>query len=379
MRVAALLPRLFCLLAVYSWTGYPLALLFLRKLGYRRPASAAPFGPPTSVGVLVAARNEEAVIGGRIANILACKIHIPVAVYVVSDGSTDGTVETARSIGLEAIRVVDVPGGRGKTCAQNIALRRICEDVIVFTDADTQWQTDTLRTLIRAFDDSATGAAAGLLRWKNIGETAVTSAGGAYWRFELALWRLEHSLGLQHAGSGALLAVRRRLIPEMPESTGEDTLLPMIIAGLGYRVAFVEESVAFESRVESARAEFRSRVRMTIRGFDAFSVGMRRCLARRELALAWAIWSHKWMRWTSPTWGILAVASTFLVSRRAFVRLIVMGVVVSAAGWYGTSSRGSRSPILGRLGALVVVNAAFLKASFNKIFGVEIKGYVSPD
>src|SRR5688572_3565743 len=109
-------------LLVYAQVGYPLLLAALARVARTRkpvPASAAQDDVP-SVSLIVAAYDEGAVIGAKVANALA--LDYPrdrLEVIVASDGSADGTVSEARRAGAD--RVLDLPRG-GKIRAQDTAV-----------------------------------------------------------------------------------------------------------------------------------------------------------------------------------------------------------------------------------------------------------------
>src|SRR4029450_999449 len=73
-----------------TYVGFP-AIALLRGRLYRRGVASAPITPFLSV--LIAAHNEERVIGERLANLLEQDYPADrMEVIVVSDGCTDGTV-----------------------------------------------------------------------------------------------------------------------------------------------------------------------------------------------------------------------------------------------------------------------------------------------
>src|SRR5688572_16443255 len=78
-------------LLFYTYVGYPLVLVLLARWRKTAPHSEAPDVWPT-VSVVLAAHNEDAVIRGRIENLLG--LDYPkdrLEIFVVSDASTDRT------------------------------------------------------------------------------------------------------------------------------------------------------------------------------------------------------------------------------------------------------------------------------------------------
>src|SRR5580700_8199283 len=100
---------------LYAFLGYPLVLLALR-LGIHREVRKAPIRP--FVSLLIPAHNEARVIARKIENSLA--LDYPrdrIEIVIVSDGSSDETVNIARATG--GARVLSLPQNRGKVAALN--------------------------------------------------------------------------------------------------------------------------------------------------------------------------------------------------------------------------------------------------------------------
>lgn len=101
------------------------------------------------VTAIVAAFNEEKTIGG----ILAPLISSPFIdeVIVVSDGSTDSTVDIARSF---EVRVIALRQNHGKGNAMRVAFSHAIGDVVFFVDADMVNLTgEHIRDLVRPVVD----------------------------------------------------------------------------------------------------------------------------------------------------------------------------------------------------------------------------------
>ena len=135
-----------------------------RLIAERRPAPGllAPsmFFRPTEVAVLIAAHDEELVIADAVA---AARALVPARnVFVVSDGSSDATVNRARDAGATAW---DLVPNRGKAGAIRAGLQRfrIPErfPLLLLLDADSRPRPDYLRTGLPLFTDPRVVAVAG--------------------------------------------------------------------------------------------------------------------------------------------------------------------------------------------------------------------------
>lgn len=98
-----------------------------------------------SVAVIIPAYNEASRIGPVISAVTRARC-VP-EVIVVSDGSTDGTAETARSLG---VRVIELERNVGKGGAMKAGLDATAAEVVAFIDADLVGLTpDHVDELIR--------------------------------------------------------------------------------------------------------------------------------------------------------------------------------------------------------------------------------------
>jgi len=84
--------------------------------------------------VCVPAYNSKATLPSTLDSIFSQEIR-PHRVVVIDDGSTDGTSETAREIGVWTISTPN----RGTAAARNVGLRALCCDYVAFVDADDMW------------------------------------------------------------------------------------------------------------------------------------------------------------------------------------------------------------------------------------------------
>lgn len=153
--------------------GYSFRTVLVPALGGRRPALAPAAsegagadsqpGPLPAVDVVVAARDEQAVIGRLVERIAA--LHYPsqqVRLWVVDDGSSDRTPQLladlqARHGFLQVLRREPDAGG-GKSGALNLALAQLRAPWMLVLDADADLQPDTLERLIPLAEAGGWGA-----------------------------------------------------------------------------------------------------------------------------------------------------------------------------------------------------------------------------
>ena len=227
-------------LIVYAHLGYPLLLRGLVALfGERRSRVAS--GELPRVSLIVPAHDEEVVIERKLANARA--LDYPedlLEVIVASDGSSDRTVELARSAGAD--QVLELPRG-GKVAALNAAVRQATAEILAFSDANSYWRPDALRRLVARFADERVGYACGQVRFEG-GQGG--NQEGLYWRYEMAVRSMETRLAGITAGNGGIYAVRREAYIELDPSRGQDIGFPFELTKRGWRAVYEPEAVAEE-------------------------------------------------------------------------------------------------------------------------------------
>jgi cellulose synthase/poly-beta-1,6-N-acetylglucosamine synthase-like glycosyltransferase len=281
-------------LIVYTHLGYPLVLWALVHLRGRTAATGPGAGSP-SVSLIVAAYDEEEVIEAKVANALA--LDYPrerLELIVASDGSTDRTVERARTAGADL--VLDLPRG-GKIAAQNAAADRAGGEVLAFSDANSLWRPDALRRLVEPFADPAVGYVCGQVRFLDPGGGNLE---GAYWRYEMAVRKMESALAGVTAGNGAIYAVRGDDYLPLPAAASHDLSFPFELAKRGRRSLYVPAARAEEKMTPTLEGEFARKRRMMVGLWDiVVREGMLRPRGYSPL-YAFQLASHRLLRYLTP-------------------------------------------------------------------------------
>jgi cellulose synthase/poly-beta-1,6-N-acetylglucosamine synthase-like glycosyltransferase len=243
---------------VWTHLGYPALAGAIARLR-PRPVRKADVTP--TVSLIVAAHDEETVIGRRIENLL--ELDYPpeqLEIVVTSDASTDGTDAIVEEIaGREPrVRLVRCPRG-GKVAAQDEAVRRTSSEIVAFSDANAIWAPNALRLLVRSFADPDVALVVGQVRLER---PDGTNREGAYWRYELWLREQESAIGSITGGNGAIYAVRRGDYVEVDPRFGHDLSLPYLMVQSGRRAVYEPDAQSFEKPSRDLEDEYRRKVRM---------------------------------------------------------------------------------------------------------------------
>ncbi|MBN2980012.1 glycosyltransferase family 2 protein [Cohnella algarum] len=195
--------------------------VFLSVFAWKRKREKIEHEPTKSFAVLVAAHNEEKVVGALLENLL--KMDYPrelFDVFVICDNCTDGTADIVRGYpGVYACERVN-PRERGKGYAIEWMLRKLWKhprqyDAVVMFDADNLVATDFLKYMN---EDLLNGhrVVQGYLDTKNPHDSWVSAANGINYWFCNRLWQLpRYNLGLANFLGGTGMCFETKLLKEM--------------------------------------------------------------------------------------------------------------------------------------------------------------------
>jgi peptidoglycan-N-acetylglucosamine deacetylase len=228
-----------------------------------------------SVSVLIAAYNEEKVISETLRSVLSTDYGGRLEVIVVDDGSKDATASKAEEVSDPRVRVLR-QANTGKSGALTRGLAAAAHEIIVFLDADTQFQPDTLRLLVQPLADPGVGAVSGHARVGNL-QTWIARFQSLEYICGFNLDRRAYDrVNAITVVPGAISAVRREAIEEVggfdSATIAEDTDLTLSLHRKGWRVTYAPEAIAWTEAPETIRALARQRFR--------WAFGTMQCLSK---------------------------------------------------------------------------------------------------
>lgn len=371
------------LLLIYVFGGYLQVLRLAACIGSGRADEIErdeTAGDWPNVTVLITAHNEEAVIEEKIRNVLSCSYpRSRLEVLVASDGSTDRTDELVWRFEEPEVRLFRVPVRSGKTGAQNQATEVIRGDIIIFTDADTRFEPGLLEALVGPFVNPAVGGADGRVLLSRVPGSYVSENQGRYWSYELRLRETESRLGILAVAAGACMAVRRDLFRPIDPAYGEDCIVPLDVVLQGRRMVHVPEAIARDRMPHELGAEFTSRVRMTVRNWRGTWSRLALLNPFRHPGYAFALWSHKVLRWLSPFFLVtMTVCAAILAFDSLVYQIAVAGLLAfylaGALGWLA-EAHDWRLPVVRSVFSFLLANAGFLVGVLLALSGRRITAY----
>jgi biofilm PGA synthesis N-glycosyltransferase PgaC len=343
---------------VYTYLFYPLVIFLWGTLFPRRIEKSYQRVPLT---VVLAVRNEESNIEARLEDLSAQNYPADlVEIVVVSDASTDRTVELARRFEGDRVKVLELARSAGKSGALNAGVVAATNDVIVFADARQRFGDNVFAELAAVLADERVGGVSGELVIEPRGGSDVGQGVGLYWRYEKLIRRMESASGSVVGATGSIYAIRKGLFVPLPEHTLlDDFVVPMRIVLRGYRVVFERLARAYDISSATAAQEFARKVRTLAGNFQAVAIE-KRLLDPFRNPVFFQFVSHKLARLVVPYFCIAALVSSGLVAGAFFRTLFALQLVFYGLGllnltvigrtWIGVFTRVSWT--------FIVLNAA---------------------
>ena len=320
-------------LLAYPYLVYPSILWLLTRL---RPRGLRAGTCEPRVTMLIAAYNEAGILRAKLANTLE-QDYPPerLQVVVASDGSSDGTVAIARSFG-ERVSVLDNRDRAGKQTTLNRAVAAADGEVFLFSDAAVMLSRDGVRQLVSRFADPTVGAVSSVIHI--VDGLHAGHAEGDYLNFDIRMRVWEGRIGSAVGCCGSCYAVRRECFVPFDAGAASDFASASDAVAAGYRTVFDPSVVGTMRPAQTAKQEFRRKVRTIAGGIDTF---LDKWQGPLPPLFRWKLVSHKFLRWLGPPVLLLALVACVAGAvsgdpwQQAGVSLALLGLLTGLAGAFG--------------------------------------------
>jgi cellulose synthase/poly-beta-1,6-N-acetylglucosamine synthase-like glycosyltransferase len=364
------------LLILHTYVLYPLLLIFVfprKKTGIQEYNGS---GDLPDVAVLVAAYNEERVIGEKIVSVFTTSYPLnKLRVYIGSDASIDETDAIIDSLRLRYanLELVKFDGRVGKISIINHLQSLGDEDILVMTDANVIFRPDTLYELVKKFRDERVGIVAA-----NIVKESATNEGIAlqekkYLSLENRIKAAESdAFNLIMGAEGGCYAIRNSLFSKVPlKFIVDDFFITLQVLIRGKFTLFNPDAVCIEDVATDAEGEYRRKVRISSGNFQNLFF-FKRLLLRFWTPVGFTFWSHKVLRWLTPFFLITTyISSAFLALDDRFF-LYLLAVQTAGFAIAGVSTIVNfRNQFLKFISHFYLMNLALLEGFFRFLKGIQ--------
>ena len=368
----------FCLfLFIYSYLLFP---WILKWLAGNKTIGASSFSVEELpvISVLIAAYNEELVIGEKI-NSVFLSDYPPgkLEILVGSDASTDQTNAILKQLkeSFASLHLFLYENRKGKPGIINELAQEARGEILVISDANVMLESNTLYELIRYFKDPDIGLVDSSLISTGIKAGGISRQEKFYTGREVRIKHNESVLwGSMMGPFGGCYAVRKSLYSHVPDHfLVDDFFINMAVleqgaACISNTLARVSEDVS-----DNPREEFRRKKRISAGNYQ----NLRRfspMLFKGSPGVSFCFFSHKVIRWFVPFLVITSFTLSIILGMHliqylilALLHLIVLSVPVIE---YILRKIGIHSIPLRFISHFVLMNAALLAGFFRFLGGI---------
>lgn len=299
----ALVLLLLVLLPLHSYILYPLIIKTIAFLTPYRPTCSIATVP---VSIIISAYNEEVSIRQRVENLLIQDYDSAnMEILIGSDCSSDNTNAILRELEQKhpgIIRIFLFDSRRGKAAVVNDLVSQAHNDIVLFTDANTEFTTQSVQQLVSSFSDAETGGVSGRIVFyesKQARQAGVEE--GKYFEYDSFIKQAEGECGILIGAFGGFFAIRKKLFRPIPllHPVTDDLYISLAVLSSGYKLLYKPTAIAYEESAQNIEQEYRRKVRYSATNFQTLSF-FKDLLFNRNIVLSYALWSHKVIRWGIP-------------------------------------------------------------------------------
>jgi cellulose synthase/poly-beta-1,6-N-acetylglucosamine synthase-like glycosyltransferase len=291
----------------YSYIGYPILLFIITKFNLNKKINRQNNYQPT-VTLFVTAFNEEDYVDMKVENSFNMDYPKDKLQFIwVTDGSIDNTNTLLKK--YENVKVYYTPERNGKINAMNRGMQFIDTDIVIFSDANTLLSKDTVKEMVKLFEDEKTGCIAGEKRIElSDKDTAAAAGEGFYWKYESWIKQMDAQVGSCVGAAGELFAIRKSLFFNVPDDTIlDDFIISLTIAMQGYKIDYTPKAYAVEKASANIAEEMKRKIRIAAGSIQAV-VRLKPLLNIFNSGfLSFQYISHKIMRWIITPLALLLI------------------------------------------------------------------------
>ena len=219
----------------------------------------------------------------------------------------------------------------------NRAMKFVTTPYVIFSDANTLLNPESIQMIVRHYSDPLVGGVAGEKKVITAADELAAGIGeGLYWKYESYLKQMDSELFSVVGAAGELFSSRTDLF----EHTREDIIIEDFVQSLricmkGYVIRYEPGAYAMETASSSMKEEEKRKIRICAGAFQAMGLLKGLFNIFRYPVLSFQFISHRVLRWTlSPVCLIiLAVANALICLKGGSVFYQIFPLVMQA-GFY---------------------------------------------
>lgn len=320
-------------LVIHTYLLYPLGMLLLFSRPKNKMLEYSEKDDLPNVAILIAAYNEEKVIGEKIASVFKTTYPLSkIKVYVGSDASADNTDTIVENLKqkYQNLELVKFSGRVGKISIINHLQSLGDEEILIMTDANVIFKPTTLFELVKKFRDERVGIVAANIVKESLSDEGIAHQEKKYLSMENKIKACEsNAFNLIMGAEGGCYAIRDNLFSKVPlKFIVDDFFITMQVLNRDKFTLFNPDAICIEDVPTDTAGEYKRKVRISSGNFQNLFF-FKKFLFTFWKPVSYTFWSHKVLRWLTPFFLILSIISSGLLmtSHPVFTLLFIFQVV----------------------------------------------------
>jgi cellulose synthase/poly-beta-1,6-N-acetylglucosamine synthase-like glycosyltransferase len=312
-------------LIFYTYVLYPVFVIILSKIFYKSNAKTLEIKQP-NVAIIMAAYNEDKVISQKIESIINSNYPLnKINIYIGNDSSTDNTETIIKDYQQkhENITIVNFKARSGKIKIINELYKLVKEPILIFTDANVLFNTNTINNLISPINANTVASAAKIIKTiKNANGIAIQEI--EYLNYENKIKFAESKLFKTVIGiEGGCFAIDKTYFPTIPENfIVDDFYVTLSIIKKHKNILFSSNAICYEDTSTQSDVEFKRKVRISTGNFQNL-FAFKSLLIQFWRGSVVAYLSHKVIRWSVPFLLLISLLTTALLALNSKVYFLL--------------------------------------------------------
>src|SRR5689334_7590840 len=296
----------------YGYIGYGLLLVAWNSL--KKSMRSLPEPPDLEktdwpeVTMVIAAYNESPVLQQKLENTLGLDYpREKLQIIFVTDGSTDGSERILANV--QGIEVSHEGKRKGKLAAINRIMRNVQTPYVVFSDANSFLNKESIKKIILRYRDPLVGGVAGEKKIaRSQHPSTIGEAEGLYWQYESFMKKQDADFNTVVGAAGELFSIRTDLF-EPPDQSFilDDFIISMQICLKAYRIDYEPKAFATEFPSASLQEEAKRKIRIAAGAYQTIAY-LKNCLNPIKFPiLSFQYFSRRLLRWVFCPLLLIAV------------------------------------------------------------------------
>ncbi|MCA0430574.1 MAG: glycosyltransferase [Bacteroidetes bacterium] len=324
-------------LIIYTYALYPFIVIILSKIFKKSNLGTTENFQP-NVAIIMAAYNEDKIISQKLDSIFNTNYPLnKIKIYIGNDSSTDNTELIIKNYQQkhENITIVNFKARSGKIKIINELYKLVTEPVLIFTDANVLFTTNTINNLISPLNTTTVATAAKIIKTiKNANGIAFQEI--EYLNYENKIKLAESKLFKTVIGiEGGCFAINKTYFPTIPDNfIVDDFYVTLSIIKKHKNISFAFNAICYEDTSTQSDVEFKRKVRISTGNFQNL-FAFKSLLAQFWRGSVLAYISHKVIRWNVPFLMLISLLTTAILALNSklyfllfFAQLILIQIAV---------------------------------------------------